>query len=141
MKKWIIALAITFTPVNSDAQPLHNPIPKEFHGVFATKISECKFPYEDRVISISSNGVHYYEGDDYLIMGIEFGGSSTKSGKLVPLFNGRFTGRNETKLLGEMNVRMEMETPNLLIRYALNDDGVPDPHPSDIWVRCPSTTE
>lgn len=38
-----------------------------------------------------------------------------------------------------MNVRMEMETPNLLIRYALKDGGEPDSEPANIWVRCPAT--
>ena len=119
------------------AQPLHDPIPPEFRGTFAPKLADCSDPDGGELIEEAHDRIHYYEGDDYLLIGIKFSGASTRSGKSVPLFNGRFTGRSETQLLGEMNVRMEMETPNLLIRYALKDDGEPDAKPANAWVRCP----
>lgn len=86
---------------------------------------------------MAADGIHYYEADDYLIIGVKFYGSSTKTGRSVPLFNGRFTGRSETQLLGEANARMEMETPNTLIRYVLRADGEPNPKPDNTWLRCP----
>lgn len=120
------------------ADPLHDPIPKEFHGTFAPTLEACRIEDGVETVTVAADGVHYYEGNDYLLIGVSFSGSSTKSGGMVPLFNGRFTGRMETHLLGEVNARMEMETPDLLIRYRLKDDGEPDPKPVSTWRRCPS---
>lgn len=135
--KGIIAATVVLVPASLDAQPFHDPIPEEFRGTFAPTLADCR--NEDRVdvIEVGGDGVHYYEGDDYLIIGVKFSGSSTKSGTFAPLFNGRFTGRMETQLLGEVNARMEMETPDTLIRYAIKDGGEVDPKPVNIWVRCP----
>jgi hypothetical protein len=52
------------------------------------------------------------------------------------MFNGRFTAREETNLLGEVNLRLEMEKPNVLVRYPLSDDGEPESAHADRWVRC-----
>jgi len=138
MMRTVGALWITVLPSMAVAQPLHDPIPPEFRGTFAPKLTDCADPDGVELIEVASDEIHYYEGDDYLLIGIKFSGASTKSGKSIPLFNGRFTGRSETQLLGEMNVRMEMETPNLLIRYALKDDGELDTNPANTWVRCPA---
>lgn len=133
-----LALSVS-APAN--ALPFHDSIPKEFWGTFAPSLPDCKAQYGTELAYVSADRIHYYEGDDYLIIGVAFSGASTKSGKSVPLFNGRFTGRMEDKLLGEINVRMEMETPNLLIRYVLRDDGEPDSKPSNTWVRCPAANK
>ncbi len=138
MRRIVGALWIILLPSAAVAQPLHDPIPPEFRGTFAPKLADCGDPDGVELIEVAADGIHYYEGDDYLLIGIKFSGASTKSGKSVPLFNGRFTGRSETQFLGEMNVRIEMETPNLLIRYALKDDGEPDTKPANTWVRCPA---
>jgi hypothetical protein len=124
--------------INAPSQFLHDPIPIEFRGTYAPTINDCKNSNGVELIEVAANGVHYYEGDDYLLLGISFSGSSTKSGKFVPLFNGRFTGRMETQLLGEVNARMEMETPDTLIRYVLMEDGEPNPKAVNTWVRCPA---
>lgn len=92
VKRWASALAITCAPTVATAQALHNPIPKEFRGTFAPKLADCSNPDGVELIEVTADGVHYYEGDDYLLIGIEFSGASTKSGRFVPLFNGRFTG-------------------------------------------------
>lgn len=134
--KWIIAAAIACLPACVEAQPFHDSVPEEFRGTFAPTLADCRNEDGVEVIEVGEDGVHYYEGDDYLIIGIKFSGSSTKSGAFVPLFNGRFTGRMETQLLGEVNARMEMETPNTLIRYVLKDDGEVDPKPVNTWIRC-----
>ena len=131
----VFALSVA-TTAQSAAPPFHNSIPKEFHGTFSSTLAGCKEEYGVSLIEISSDRVHYYEGDDHLLIGISFFGSSTKSGKSVPLFNGRFTSRAESMLLGEVNARLEMESPNLLIRYALDDEGEPNPKPANTWVRC-----
>lgn len=111
-----------------------------FHGVFAPSRADCADAEGVNLISIDADGVHYYEGDDYLLIGVEFEGASTKSGKFVHLFNGRFTGRTETYLLGETNVRMEMETPTELVRFRIGDDGEPDRTHEDILFRCEKPT-
>lgn len=120
-------------------EPLHDAIPKEFHGVFAPTPAECRSEDGVETVTVAADGVHYYEGDDYLLIGVAFSGSSTRSGSMVPLFNGRFTSRMETQIPGEVNARMEMETPDLLVRYRLGEDGEPEPKPVNTWVRCPST--
>lgn len=132
----IAAALLAISPASGP--PFHDAIPKDFWGTFASSLADCKAEYGVDLIYVSSDRIHYYEGDDYLLIGVAFGGASTKSGKQVPLFNGRFTGRSETQLLGEVNVRMEMETPNMLIRYVLKGDGEADPKPSNTWVRCPA---
>lgn len=123
---------------SASGTPLHDAIPKEFQGTFATDLKDCADPNGVELITINSSGVNYYEGNDYLLLGIEFSGSSTKSEKYVPLFNVRFIGRMETKILGEVDARMEMETPDILIRYRLKEDGEPNPKPANIWRRCPA---
>jgi hypothetical protein len=137
MNRWYLSALTLIAPIGAQAQALHDPIPEEFRGTFAPSLSHCRDPAGVEVIQVAADGVHYYEGDDYLLIGVNFSGSSTKSGRSVPLFNGRFTGRMETQLLGEVNARMEMENPNTLIRYALKADGEPNPTPVTTWVRCP----
>ena len=140
MTRWPLLFVVLSVPMSAHAKPLRDPIPAEFLGTFAPSLAQCREPYGVELILVESERIHYYEGDDFLLLGIEFSGSSTKSGNSVPLFNGRFTGRMETQLLGEVNARMEMETPNMLIRYVLKEDGEPDPKPVNVWVRCPSRT-
>ncbi len=135
-KRLIVAIGL-LVPAVTQAQPLHDQIPEEFRGEFAPTLVACQDPNGVDVVEVKADGVHYYEGDDYLLIGIRFDGASTKSGTFVPLFNGRFTGRMETQLLGEVNARMEMETPNTLIRYQLKDNGEPNPKPVNTWVKCP----
>lgn len=135
--KFISALAIACLATAARAQPFHNAIPAEFQGTFAPTLTDCRDPNGVELIQVAADGIHYYEGDDYLIIGVKFEGASTKSGKLIPLFNGRFTGRSETQLLGEVNARMEMETSETLFRYVLKSDGEVDAKAINAWVRCP----
>ncbi len=131
-----LSAALLFLSVQAKAA-FHDSIPVEFRGSFAPTAADCRDPSRVEVVEVAADGIHYYEGDDYLLLGIEFSGVSTRSGTFVPLFNGRFTGRMETQILGEVNARMEMETPNLLIRYTLQENGEPSPSPVNVWVRCP----
>ena len=137
MIRWIIIASALIAPSPSFSQPFHDQIPTTFQGTFAPSISECKAEYGVEVIEVKADGIHYYEGDDYLLIGVSFDGASTKSEEFIPLFNGRFTGRSETRILGEVTARMEMENPNTLIRYTMNSDGEANPKPVNIWVRCP----
>lgn len=136
--KWIVAtFLLVFLFGSAKAHPFHDSIPEEFRGTFAPTLPDCRTQDGVEAIEVAADGVHYYEGDDYLIIGVQFSGSSTKSGKFVPLFNGRYTGRSETRLLGEINARMELETPNTLIRYLLKENGDVEPKPVNTWIRCP----
>jgi hypothetical protein len=136
--KNVIGAALLCVAAQAVAQPLHDSIPADFQGTFAPTLAACKSKEGVDLVQVAADGVHYYEGDDYLLIGIAFHGASTKSGKFVPLFNGRFTGRMEVQLLGETNVRMEMETPDKLVRYRLGADGDADPkEPVDQLIRCP----
>lgn len=118
-------------------QPFGDSIPAAFRGTFAPSLKACGTPYGVDLIEVTANRVHYYEGDDYLLLGVAFEGESTSGKSMVPLFNGRFTGRMETQILGETTVRMEMDTPNMLVRYTFDADGNIDPKPADRLVRCP----
>jgi hypothetical protein len=69
---------------------------EEFRGTFAPTLADCQGENGVEIIDVRADGIHYFEGDDYLIIGVKFQGSSTKSRRFVPLFNGRFTGRMET---------------------------------------------
>ncbi len=137
MMRWIFALAFCGMPAVAVAQPFHDPIPIEFRGTFAPTLDACSDPDGVEQVEVAADDIHYYEGDDYLLIGVKFSGASTKSGEFVPLFNGRFTGRMETQLVGEVSARMEMETPNQLIRYALKEDGEVNTEPANVWFRCP----
>ncbi len=134
----VLTILAALTPLSAQAQPLHGPIPEDFRGIYAPNLTHCRDNSSVEIIEVAADGVHYYEGDDYLLIGITFSGSSTKSGRFVPLFNGRFTGRMETQLMGEVNARLEMETPDTLIRYVLMEDGEPNPKAVNTWVRCPA---
>lgn len=132
------AAAIACLSFPALAQPLHDPVPEGFRGKFAADLAECNDEDGVEVITVAADGIHYYEGDDYLLIGVKFFGPSTKSGKSVLLFNGRYTGRMETQLLGEVSARMELETPNMIVRYVLKRDGEVDPKPVNTWLRCPT---
>ncbi|MBX9897227.1 MAG: hypothetical protein K2Y17_04900 [Qipengyuania sp.] len=136
MTRLICAVLAAITATSALAHPLHDAIPPEFRGTFAASSADCQNPHGVELIEVTADGIHYYEGDDYLLIGIKFQGSSTKSGNFIPLFNGRFTGRLESQLLGEVNARMEMETPDTLIRYAIAETGEPNPTPVNVWLRC-----
>lgn len=131
----ICALA-TVTASAAAAPPFHDAIPMEFRGSYGATAAACGDRDGVNRIKVDADGVQYYEGNDYLILGVSFSGASAKTGKFIPLFNGRFTGRMETQLMGETNVRMELEAPDLLIRYVLDDDGEPKATATDSWVRC-----
>ena len=57
-------------------------------------------------VLIDGESVNYYEGNDYLLLGVEFSGATTKPDGSGDLFNGRFTGRSEANLLGESSIRL-----------------------------------
>ena len=118
------------------AQPLGDSIPPAFQGTFASERSKCMTPHGVDLIEITADRVHYYEGDDYLLLGVAFDGESTATKKVVPLFNGRFTGRMETQLLGEINVRYELETPDTIARFPISVGGQQSGQPSDRLYRC-----
>jgi hypothetical protein len=40
-----------------------------------------------------------------------------------------------------MNVHMEIETPKILIRYPLREDGEPGSKPTNTWVLCPAAKQ
>lgn len=128
MKTFLIAsLLSALTGSVVQAKVFHDEIPQLFHGTWAPTPSACRDPDGVDQVFIESESVNYYEGNDYLLLGIEFGGAMTKRGGSGSLFNGRFTSRTETNILGEHNIRMEIDDSdkNVLYRYPIGDDGEP----------------
>lgn len=125
----ILIAALICVPSLGAAQskPYHNEISQIFHGSWAPTLVDCRDTKGVNKVFIDGGSVNYYEGNDYLLIGIEFGGAMTKRGGSGSLFNGRFTGRTETNLLGESNIRMEIDdnNKNVMYRYPIGDDGDP----------------
>lgn len=124
----------------AQAKSFHDGIPSAFHGTWAPSLAACRDADGVQQLSIDGESVNYYEGNDYLLLGIEFGGSMTKRGGSGILFNGRFTSRMETNILGEHNIRMEIDddNKNVLYRYPIGDDGEPIASREFRSVRCAS---
>lgn len=122
----------------AQSKPYHNEISQIFRGTWAPNIADCRDAEGINKVYIDGGSVNYYEGNDYLIIGIEFGGAMTKRDGSGSLFNGRFTGRTETNLLGESNIRMEIDDANkdVMYRYPIGDDGEPNPAREVKDVRC-----
>jgi hypothetical protein len=111
----------------AQAKPFRDEIPQVFRGTWAPTLAACRDPDGVDQLFIDGESVNYYEGNDYLLIGIEFWGIVTKSKGSGSLFNGRFTGRSETNLLGESNIRMEIDDrdKDVMYRYPIGDDGDP----------------
>ncbi|MFZ5744899.1 MAG: hypothetical protein ACOY7T_10550, partial [Pseudomonadota bacterium] len=94
---------------------------------------------QPQICAIGADGEHY-EGNDYLLIGVAFLGATTKPGGSGDLFNGRFTSRSETMLLGESNIRMEIDesNKNVMYRYPIGEDGEPIAARQVRSVRCVS---
>ena len=109
------------------AKVFHNEISQVFRGTWAPNLTDCRDPDGVRQVFIDGESVNYYEGNDYLLIGVEFFGAKTKRGGSGSLFNGRFTSRSESSLLGENNIRMEIDEndKNVMYRYPIGDDGEP----------------
>jgi hypothetical protein len=127
--KAVIIAALICVPSLSAAQskPYHDEISKIFRGSWAANLADCRDIDGVNKVVIDGGSVNYYEGNDYLLVGVEFGGTMTKGGGSGSLFNGRFTGRTETNLLGESNIRLEIDDSNkdVMYRYPIGDDGDP----------------
>ena len=127
MKTAMAAMLFLCISTSAEAKPFHDSMPMAFQGTWAPSLAACK----DRVgvdkFTIDSESVNYYEGNDYLLIGIEFSGAMTKRGEWGSLFNGRFTSRLETALMNENNIRMEVaeKAPDVLYRYPIGEDGEP----------------
>lgn len=128
MRAFLIAAALS-GPNGSDApvKPFHDEISLVFRGTWAPTLTDCHDPEGVNQVFIDGSSVNYYEGNDYLLIGVEFGGTLTKRGGSGNLFNGRFTSRAESNLLGENNIRMEIDDrdKNVIYRYPIGDDGEP----------------
>ena len=111
----------------AQAKPFHDEISKVFQGTWAPTLKDCQDPDGVNQVFIDGASVNYYEANDYLLIGVEFSGSMTKRGGSGSLFNGRFTGRSEANVLGESNIRMEIDDrdKNVMYRYPLGNDGEP----------------
>lgn len=121
------------------AKPFHDSIPAVFHGTWGSNAEDCSDPYGVNTFLIDAESVNFYESNDYLLIGVEFMGAMTNGGSGI-LFNGRFTSRSEAYLVGENDIRFEIDddNKNVLYRYAIGDDGEPIPSRSVRSIRCPS---
>lgn len=137
MKQFAFFLLIAFAAASSPAAvPFRDLIPPAFRGLYARSAAACSDKQELAYLRVTEDRLAYYEADEFLLLGIAFEGSSKTSSDLVPMFNGRFTAREEANLLGEINLHLVMEKPTVLVRYGLKDDGEPDETHPDRWVRC-----
>ena len=141
MKMVIQALLVTsITSGVADAKVFHAEISQVFRGTWAPTLKDCADPEGVNAFVIDGESVNYYEGNDYLLIGIEFSGAMTKGNGSGSLFNGRFTSRSETNLLGENNIRLEIDDDNKneLYRYPIGEDGEPIGSREVKDIRCPS---
>lgn len=123
---------------SGSALPYGDAIPKAFWGSYARSVAGCTDSKELARLDVTADHLAYYEADEYLVIGVAFDGSSDTIKELVPMINGRFTARQETNVLGELNLRLAMEKPNVLVRFIMKDNGEPDEAQPDRWVRCPN---
>lgn len=142
MRMVSIMTALLATSIGGGAagKSFHDPIPETFRGTWAPNAADCRDPDGVAQVFVDAESVNYYEGNDYLLIGVSFSGSMTKRGGSGVLFNGRFTGRTEANLLGESNIRMEIDDrdPNTMFRYPIGDDGEPIAAREVKDVRCPA---
>lgn len=138
--KAVLVAALIWVPSLGAAQspPYHDQISQVFRGSWAPTLADCSDVEGVNKVFIDGSSVNYYEGNDYLLLGVEFGGAMTKRGGSGSLFNGRFTGRTETNLLGESNIRMEIDDrdKNVMYRYPIGADGEPIATREVKSVRC-----
>jgi hypothetical protein len=106
----------------------------------AATAKDCADPDGVNNFVVDGESIKYYEGNDYLLLGIEFSGAMTKGSGSGSLFNGRFTSRSETILVGESNIRLEIDDSNqsVLYRYPIGEDGEPIASREVKDIRCPS---
>ena len=90
----VLVAALICVPSLGAAQskPYHDEISQVFRGSWAPTLADCRDAEGVNKVFIDGGSVNYYEGNDYLLIGIEFGGSMTKRGGSGSLFNGRLTG-------------------------------------------------
>lgn len=112
---------------SAQAKPFHDEIPQVFRGTWGSSLADCRDADGVNQFTIDGESVNYYEANDYLLIGVAFVGAMTKPGGSGDLFNGRFTSRSETMLLGESNIRMEIDESNkdVMYRYPIGEDGEP----------------
>ena len=125
--KLLIVLLFISSATSALARPFDNEISTVFRGTWAPTFAACRDPEGVEQFVIDGESVNYYEGNDYLLVGIEFFGSMTRRGGSGNLFNGRFTSRLESKLVGENNIRFEINEAdkNVIFRYPIGEDGEP----------------
>ena len=123
----IVGLMCVLSPGVAQSKPYHDEISQVFRGSWAPTLADCRDTEGVNKVFIDGDSVNYYEGNDYLLIGVEFVGAMTRRGGSGSLFNGRFTGRTEVNLLGESNIRMEIDDrdKNIMYRYPIGDDGEP----------------
>lgn len=131
----LIASLATFA-THASSQPFRDPIPAASRGSYARNVKACGDPNEIASLTVTANRLAYYEADEFLILGIAFEGTPPGGRTSVPMFNGRFTARQEATPLGETNLQLAMVKPNELVRYPLKADGDPDETHPDRWFRC-----
>lgn len=139
MKTILIAASLSILAGSAaQAKPLHDEIPPIFQGTWAPTLEDCADLEGVNRYVVDGESVNYYEANDYLLIGIKFSGTTTGSDGSGTLFNGRFTSRSEAFLLGENNIRMEIDDRdhNVMYLYPIGDDGEPMSENEVRGVRC-----
>lgn len=136
--KLAFAFLVATSALPATARPFHDEISSVFRSTWAPTLADCRDPEGVEQFVVDGESINYYEGNDYLLIGLEFSGAMTKRGGSGSLFNGRFTSRLETKLVGENNIRMEVDErdKNVMYRYPIGEDGEPIASREVKDVRC-----
>lgn len=132
MRTLVLGGLIAATP--AAGHPFRDQIPAAFRGLYGRTAASCNDPDEIAFLSVTADQLAYYEADEFLLLGISF------EGPAGPMFNGRFIAREETRIIGEGDLQLVLETPDRLVRYRLTD-GADEPAAGaqrDVWIRCPS---
>ena len=80
-------MLVLASAVPVSARPFHDEISQVFRGTWAPSLAVCRDAEGVEQFVIDGESVNYYEGNDYLMIGLKFSGAMTKrggSGALLP---------------------------------------------------------
>ena len=86
MKTLFIAAAPDIlTSGAAHSKGFHDEVPEVFRGTWSSTLLSCRDPEGVNRVVVDNESVNYYEGNDYLLLDIDFGGSMTRRGGIGKL--------------------------------------------------------